>query len=420
MRIHKFGGASVKDAASFRNLAAIVAGLPKDEPYVLVVSAMGKTTNALEEIFRLAYARQDYTKQLQLLTDYHFSTATELFVSPEHPVFRALQLLLDDLKEKLARFRTADFDCEYDQIIPFGELLSSTLLHYWLQFSGIENNLLDCRTCIRTDLNWREATVDWAETEELIRQQPHFAKNNHTPVVTQGFIGGTTTGLTSTLGREGSDYTAAIFAFCLNAASMTIWKDVPGLLNADPKLFKKTVKYEELSFQETIEMAYYGASVIHPKTIQPLSQKKIPLYVKSFANPEAAGTIIHDCRHEKIAPAIIVKQNQTLVSVEVKNLSFVTEHNLCDIFTLVSRVRLKLNVMQNSAVSFSFCFDYDEARFKTLMEELSAQYHVYYNHGLTLYTIKNYDEPTITRTLPEAEILLEQRTRTTFQAVCKL
>ena len=419
MKVFKFGGASVKEAASFRNLLPILRDGQAEGGLLIVVSAMGKTTNALEEIFQLAFGRQPYAEPLLRLRTYHEEVAGELFPEAAHPAHARLEVLFEELNGSLTHFRTSDFDCEYDQVIPYGELLSSALLHFWLLEAGLPNFWLDCRPYLRTDDHWREANVDWEYTEQAIQQ--HVAPLlKEQLVVTQGFIGGTREGLTTTLGREGSDYTAAIFAYCLEAASMTIWKDVAGILNADPKLFPDTLKYEELSFQETIEMAYYGASVIHPKTIQPLARKRIPLYVKSFLDPAAPGTCIHDCRHERIAPAIILKQNQTLVSVSAKNLAFVTEQHLSAIFRHVSELRLKLNLMQNSAVSFSFCFDEAPGKFNKLVNLLRDQFHVHYNHGLVLFTVKNYDEDTLSKLIPEqSRLLLEQRTRTTYQAACR-
>jgi aspartate kinase len=418
MKVYKFGGASVKDAAGFRNVASILHQQNTNGQLLIVVSALGKTTNALEAIFQAAFSGQTFQGLLHDLAQGHQTIANDLFPDAGHPAHQALSQLFRELEVALSRFRTADFDCEYDQIVPFGELLSSTLLHFWLHEAGIFNHWLDCRTVFRTDANWREATIDWTITEPaVLAGLPEILQQKC--VVTQGFIGGTADGFTTTLGREGSDYSAAVFAYCLQADSMTIWKDVAGLLNADPKLFPNSIKYEELSFQETIEMAYYGASVIHPKTIQPLASRKIPLHVKSFLNPAASGTVIHECRHETLPPAFIVKQQQTLLSVSVRNLAFVSEQHLSQIFQHLSALRIKVNVMQNSAVSFSLCIDAAPAKFSKLVALLSDQFQVHYNHGLQLFTIKNCTDAALNEFLPNREILLEQRTRHTYQAVCR-
>jgi aspartate kinase len=271
---------------------------------------------------------------------------------------------------------------------------------------------------LRTDHTWREGRLDWPTTERNLRAAlPPLLQQG--PVVTQGFLGGTAGGQTTTLGREGSDYTAAILAYCLDAASVVIWKDVAGLLNADPKVFKDTVRYPEVSYQETIEMAYYGASVIHPKTIKPLAVRQIPLLVKSFLDPKAEGTKIHNCRHGLLAPAYIRKTGQCLLSFESKDLTFISEENLEVIFGALAQVRLKINLMQNSAISFSVCTDFSAYRLDKLLVLLREQFAIHYNTGLDLYTIKNYNAASIRRLTEDRQLLLEQRTRQTFQFVCR-
>ncbi|QNF34911.1 aspartate kinase [Adhaeribacter swui] len=419
MKVFKFGGASVKDAASVRNVGSIMQAQLVNGHYILVVvSAMGKTTNALEKVIEKAYQQQDFRPELNNLKAYHVNIAKDLF-STEHPVHASLQELFRQLEEYLAIIDpTTLFDFQYDQVVSYGELLASIILQHYLQDLALPTTWLDCRSIIRTDNLWREGRVDWGATQTKIQEvvKP-LLQNAH--VITQGFLGGTAEGLTTTLGREGSDYSAAIFAHSLAAESVTIWKDVAGLLNADPKLFPNTVLYEEISYQETVEMAYYGASVIHPKTIKPLATSHIPLLVKSFLNPEAPGTIIHDCRHEKIAPAYILKQNQCLISFQEKDYAFINENNLSHIFAALANFRFKINLMQNSAISFSICTDYDETRLQLFRQSLQEQFHIHYNTGLTLFTIKNYDEASVNFLTQNKTMLLEQRSRTTFQFVSK-
>ncbi|RFP66551.1 aspartate kinase [Hymenobacter lapidiphilus] len=414
LKIYKFGGASVKDAAALRNLGRIVTEHGRPSPLVIVVSAMGKTTNALEALLQLAHAGQPYATQLATLRDFHMGVATELQL-PADELLRELFTMLETQLATAATVATADFDRHYDQVVSCGELLSTRIVAAFL-----EARWLDCRPLIRTDETWREGRLDWAATEAALRAAlPLEGLAQGPPVVTQGFVGGTAGGLTTTLGREGSDFTAAILAYCLGAGSVTIWKDVAGLLNADPKIFADTVCYPEISYQETIEMAYYGASVIHPKTIKPLAVRSIPLLVKSFLDPAAEGTRIHDCRHGLLVPAFIRKADQCLISFESKGLDFISEENLEVIFGVLAQVRLKIRLMQNSAISFSVCTDFVPARLEQLLARLRDQFTIHYNTGLELYTIKNYDTPSLQRLTAGRELLLEQRTRQTFQFVCR-
>ncbi|MBT9394704.1 aspartate kinase [Hymenobacter sp. NST-14] len=409
LRIYKFGGASVKDAAAIGNLVRIVRQYGADQALLVVVSAMGKTTNALEALFQLAHAGQDYRAPLAELAEFHQGVAAGLELPAD-----LLTDLLTQLQDRLATLLPADFDKQYDQVVSFGELLATRIVA-----GALGARWLDCRALIRTDHTWREGRVDWPTTERQLRAALPAAVLAEGPVVTQGFLGGTASGATTTLGREGSDFTAAILAYCLGAQSVTIWKDVAGLLNADPKIFPDTVRYPEISYQETIEMAYYGASVIHPKTIKPLAVRGIPLLVKSFLDPEAEGTRIHDCRHELLVPAFIRKTEQCLISFEAKDLAFISEENLEVIFGALAQVRLKIRLMQNSAISFSVCTDFSAYRLERLLDLLREQFTIHYNTGLALYTIKNYDAASIQRLTAGRELLLEQRTRQTFQFVCR-
>lgn len=421
MKVFKFGGASVKDAGALRNLANIVSVQGGKQDLLLVVSAMGKTTNTLEQVYNLAASGQDYSVALDQSRAYHMAIVHELFPNREHPVYARIEHLFAQLQQQVQATKnqsTTAYDQNYDQIVSFGELLSSVIVHYFLREQGISNTWVDSRKYIQTDTTWREARVDWAWTERVIKRDlPSIVAQQL--VVTQGFLGGTNNGLTTTLGREGSDFSAAIFAYCLDAEGLYIWKDVAGLLNADPKRFANTVRYRELDYQETVEMAYYGASVIHPKTIKPLANKSIPLYVKSFLDPTAEGTKICDCRFEKLSPAYIVKDNQCLVSFSAKDFTFISEKNLGTIFNALSEMRLKINLMQNSAISFSICTDYFEERLQRLIDTLHDQFTIHYNTGLQLFTIKNYDNASIQEITKDKEVLLEQRTRTTFQVVCR-
>ena len=421
LQVYKFGGASVKDAAAVLNLRRIVEA--HLGPLVIVVSAMGKTTNALEEVFNLAYNGKEYAGALGRVEAFHRDAADSLatgagphMAADTNEGFRNA---FDALETQLATVSASkDYDEQYDQVVSYGELLASEFVAHVLNDLR-PTNWLDCRPLLRTDESWREARIDWKVTEEKLRSEvlPHFQQVQ--AIVTQGFVGGTADGRTTTLGREGSDYTAAILAYCLRAESVTIWKDVAGLLNADPKIFPDTVRYPEISYRETIEMAYYGASVIHPKTLKPLADRNIPLRVRSFLDPAAEGTLIHDCQHAALAPAFIRKTDQALLSFTSKDFSFISEENMAVIFGALAHAKLKINVMQNSAISFSVCVDYSERRVHQLLDLLREQFTLHYNTGLTLFTIKNYDAASIARLTAGKRLLLEQRTRHTFQFVCQ-
>ncbi|MBD2720882.1 aspartate kinase [Hymenobacter armeniacus] len=430
LQVYKFGGASVKDAAAILNLCRIVRDFGPQGPLVIVVSAMGKTTNALEEIYDLAYRGEDWNQQAARLAAYHENACEELAAlipSLNLPqLLKQLQHLVADLTEGLKFMHLVhlpeSYDSGYDQVVSYGErfstLLVSTALAQFLPDAAAQH--VPAQLIVNTDETWREGKIEWAATEAHTKQFVTKALADGARIlVTEGFIGGTADGRTTTLGREGSDYTAAILAYCLRAKSVTIWKDVAGLLNADPKIFPDTVRYPEISYRETIEMAYYGASVIHPKTLKPLADRGIPLYVKSFLDPAAEGTVIHDCQHPALAPAFIRKTDQCLLSFESKDFSFISEENLAVIFAALAQAKLKINVMQNSAISFSVCTDFSERRVHLLLDLLREQFKLHYNTGLTLFTIKNYDAASIQQLTAGRALLLEQRTRSTFQFVCK-
>ncbi|MGI4819689.1 MAG: aspartate kinase [Janthinobacterium lividum] len=423
LQVYKFGGASVKDAAAILNLCRIVRDFGPSGPLLIVVSAMGKTTNALEEIFNLAASEQDWDDAVQMLRQYHQQIIDIL--SQKLPTFDkvAVAAALDDQlrlldAELLRAGLEPDYEEHYDQIVSLGEQISVQIVIAALAgaLSKEAVHHLAAPLVLRTDASWREGKVNWLETSNLVQQAVNQAVAvGEKVIVTEGFIGGTADGRTTTLGREGSDYSAAIFAYCLNAASVTIWKDVPGLLNADPKIFPDTVLYPEISYQETIEMAFYGASVIHPKTLKPLADRHIPLRVKSFLDPGAPGTLIHDCQHPPLVPAFIRKGGQCLLSFESKDFAFISEENLEVIFGALAQARLKINLMQNSAISFSVCTDYNEMRVQRLLGLLQGQFRVQYNSELTLFTIKHYDAASVERLTNGRTLLLEQRTRSTFQ-----
>ncbi len=428
LQVYKFGGASVKDAAAILNLCRIVRDFGPQGPLVVVVSAMGKTTNALEEIYDLAYRGEDYSVQLAALEASHRHTVTELTrqqLAPETDIEVELvevDEILAELSKALANIdSTWSYDQGYDQIMCYGERLSVAIVSGALanEFSWDKVRERAAGGLIKTNENWREGQVDWPLTTVSVQAMAkHLFGLGIAIIVTEGFIGGTDTNFYTTLGREGSDYTAAILAYCLRAESVTIWKDVAGLLNADPKIFPDTVRYPEISYRETIEMAYYGASVIHPKTLKPLAERGIPLRVKSFVDPAAEGTLIHDCQHPALAPAFIRKTDQCLLSFASKDFSFISEENMAVIFAALARAKLKINVMQNSAISFSVCVDFSERRVQQLLGLLREQFTLHYNTGLLLFTIKNYDAASIAQLTEGKRLLLEQRTRSTFQFVC--
>ena len=428
LEVYKFGGASVKDAAAILNLCRIVRDFGPRGPLVVVVSAMGKTTNALEEIYDLAYTEQDYENRTQALRDYHSIILSELNQRAEPDRGTTMQgSVIDDhfytLNQQLSRVDEGpDYDELYDQIVSLGENISARIVTSILARTvGVGSvAYLSAKDLLRTNESWREGRINWADTERLVQQAVAKAlERGARVIVTEGFVGGTADGRTTTLGREGSDYTAAILAYCLRAEAVTIWKDVAGLLNADPKIFPDTVRYPEISYRETIEMAYYGASVIHPKTLKPLADRNIPLRVKSFLDPAATGTLIHDCQHPALAPAFIRKTDQCLLSFASKDFSFISEENLAVIFAALAQAKLKINVMQNSAISFSVCVDFSQRRVHQLLDLLREQFVLHYNTGLMLFTIKNYTAASIAQLTEGKRLLLEQRTRGTFQFVCQ-
>lgn len=411
MKVFKFGGASLKTSAAIRNMAAIIKA-NTGESLVVVVSAMGKTTNALENILSLYRQNQPFQTAFENLRTYHLNIASDLF--PNGSLTSELNELFDDVMRLLI---PGPEDQVYDQVVSFGEIASSFIVSHFLQQAGVPCGLKDARKYVVTDDCFREARVDWEKTRR--NMQALLPELNKNIVLTQGFIGSAPSGLTTTLGREGSDYTAAIFASCLDADSVTIWKDVPGVMSADPKRIPDAIVFDELPYKEAAEMTYFGASVIHPKTIKPLAVKGIPLYVKSFDQPELPGTKIHECHINQLPPLIVFKENQCLVSCRVTDYTFINEQQLSLIFHALSETGIKINVMQNSAISLSFCIDYRENKLIALIEILRHHFDVYYNTNLTLITVKNYDEATFETYRKKPNLLLEQSSRSTLQVLVK-
>ena len=410
MKVFKFGGASISDSNAIRNMVDIIQN--HQGGLLIVVSAMGKGTNALEEILGLEQQDQDYQQAVDRYLQYHTKICEKLLGSSDQDVFQKLTSLSDQLCENLAK----EYDNEgqkYDQVISFGELFSTTVVHAFLEKSGLVCAHLDSRELIVTDSTFKEGRILWDRTKESILD--HIDLNFEGCYLAQGFIGADQDGNTLTLGREGSDFTAAIFASCLDAESVTIWKDVPGILNADPDMWEETIKYDDLSYGEAAEMTYYGAKVIHPKTIRPLAVKKIPLLVKSFFDPTAEGTRIHDIQHDVLAPAIIFKKNQCLISFQARDLTYINENQISLIIQLIENFNIKVNMMQCSAISFSVCVDSPDQKLKSLINDLHEEFDIHYNDHLELITIKNYDPELINEIKAGKNILLEQKTRKNCQ-----
>ncbi len=421
MKVFKFGGASVKDSDAVKNVAKILS-LYEGDKLIVVVSAMGKTTNKLEEVVD-ALKQKDKKKFFHLINDlkvFHNDLLGNLFQEKHFTLYNTIESIFEHLEQKFDLPFSENYSYEYDQIVSLGEVISSHIVASFLSENGFLVKWTDARNLIRTDNTYQEGNVDWSKTEELVKTKliPDFQEADI--LFTQGFIGHTPEGFTTTLGREGSDFSAGIFAYCSNAESVTIWKDVPGMLNADPKYFENTVKLDQISFKEAIELAYYGASVIHPKTIKPLQNKEIPLFVKSFLEPKKEGTIIQSStKQDHLIPSFIVKKNQVLISFTPKDFSFIVEENLSEIFRLLSEAQAKINIMQNSAVSFSILLDEKKTDLSKILNLFQGGYHARYNQGLELVTIRHYNQETIDHISKDKEILLQQRTRQTARFVMK-
>jgi aspartate kinase len=419
MKVFKFGGASVKDAQAVRNVATILKGF-LHEPLVVVLSAMDKMTNAFEKLAKYSYEGQKelFDNQFILIRLFHSDILNELFADPNHQACDRIDALFSEIEKLATTHRKSTFDEWYDTLVPYGELLSTSIVSSFLADAGFRHSLLDARKVVRTNSTYRDARILWPETSAQIRQLVEEVLKKNDFVLTQGFIGSNADGKSTTLGREGSDFSAAIFAFVLDAAEVVIWKDVPGLLNADPKFFTDTVKIDRLSYSDAIELAYYGAKIIHPKTIKPLQNKNIPLIIRSFAEPGLPGSVIQDSRKKyELIPSYIFKFNQTLISITPRDFSFINEENLFEIFGIFSQYRVRINLMQNSAISFSVCIDGGRIEFTSLIEELQQKFRVKYNQNLELITIRNYDQACIDRVVNKRSVLLEQRSRSTVQVL---
>ena len=414
MQIFKFGGASVKDAAGVRNVAKILEKVGYAHS-LIVISAMGKTTNALEVVVNNYFkAPAQLPESLQTIKDFHYQIIRELFSDENHPVYWKVDGLFAELSSFLERNKSPKHSFVYDQVIGFGELLSTTIISQYLNDNGIKNNWIDVRNLIKTDSNYRDAGIDWEETQTNISNNINKSLLN----ITQGFLGSDANFFTTTLGREGSDYTAAIFAYCLNAKSVTIWKDVPGVLNADPRYFQHTQLLRKIPYQEAIELAFYGASVIHPKTLQPLQQKEIPLYVRSFVNPTEEGSAVCNVATlEPKVPCFILKKDQILLSLSSRDFSFIMEEGISYIFKSLHKAQMKVSVIQNSAISFSVCVENKFDTLPELLEKLEERFKVSVTEGVTLYTIRHATEAAIAEVAAGKNVLLKQVSSDTVQMI---
>ncbi len=416
MRVFKFGGASVKDAASIKNVKTVLE-TTGFENLVVVVSAMGKMTNALEKVVTTYLQKSpELDAALSEVIDYHYKILQELFPEKGQAVYNEVHLMFEELKHFLDHNKSTNHAYVYDQVVCYGELVSTKIVSFYLEAHHFTNNWLDSRECIKTDNNYRDAGVNWELTQARIKEKV----NPKTLTLTQGFLGSNDNNFTTTLGREGSDYTAAIFAYCLGAESVTIWKDVPGVLNADPREFKHTTLLEQISYREAIEMAFYGASVIHPKTLQPLQRKEIPLFVKSFLNPSQTGTSV--AKGKDLIPSIscyIVKKEQVLISLSSLDFSFMVEDNIGEVFKLLHKYKMKVNMIQNSAISFTVVVDNKYHKLEELLTRLRSNFKVRYNENVTLYTIRHFKEKEVEKMESGLEVLLKQQSRDTMQLVVR-
>tara|TARA_B100000945_G_scaffold303770_1_gene288668 strand:- start:1008 stop:2258 length:1251 start_codon:yes stop_codon:yes gene_type:complete len=412
--VFKFGGASIKDVKSIINVGEILKSYSHDN-LVIVFSAMDKVTNMLERVVDSYFQKKaDSFMLLQQVKDFHFAILKDLFI-PKHSIFDDVNNLFVEIEWILEEDPNENYAYVYDQIVSIGEFLATKIMSLYLQKIGFKNSLLDARDIIKTDNSYRNAKVNWDTTSFCIKNE---IKDQH--YVTQGFIGCTSENFTTTLGREGSDFTAAILALCLQAKEVVIWKDVPGMMNADPKYFQNAQLLEEISFDEAIELAYFGAKIIHPKTIQPLKKNQIPLFIKSFLDPKSKGSQITEVvKNSHKIPSIIVKKNQILISISDTSLSFIVETHISQIFSLLAKYNVSVNMMQNSAISFSICVDDDKYKIPALIAALQNDFQLYYNKNLSLYTVRHYVEDSVIDFLKEKEVILEQKSRNTFQLVVK-
>ncbi|MBF7091217.1 aspartate kinase [Flavobacterium sp. ALJ2] len=416
MRVFKFGGASVKDAEGIKNVYDVLQKVGYED-VLLVVSAMGKTTNALEVVIKNYFEKSsELNASVQEVKKYHNQILLDLFENEKHEVFAAVNAFFSELEYFLVHNKSPNYNFVYDQIVSFGELISTTILSHFMNFMGVQTQWIDVRNFIKTNATYRDAEVDWELTQKNISKNVKRNMLN----ITQGFLGADENNFTTTLGREGSDYTAAIFAYCLNAESVTIWKDVPGVMNADPRYFENASLLNQISYREAIELAFYGATVIHPKTLQPLQKKEIPLYVKSFINPLLKGTSVSKgVDLEPYLPCFIVKRNQLLISLSSIDFSFIMEENISEIFALFHEFKIKVNLIQNSAISFSVCVEDKFENFNDMNAILSKKFKVDFSENVTLYTIRHFDDKAAEAVEKNKVVLLKQVSRETMQVVTK-
>lgn len=410
MKIFKFGGASVKDADSVKNVLRVLS-IQGFERCLIVVSAMGKTTNALERVVEFYFNKSDYQQEIAKIKEEHIQIAKGLF-DENHHVFSEIKLFFDDIESFLRRNKSPNYNFVYDQVVTCGEMISSKILSVYLSDNEVSNQWLDARDFIKTDTNYREGVVNWEDTEKNISQLDK-AKT----YVTQGFIGSDENNFTVSLGREGSDYSAAIFAYCLDAKDMTIWKDVPGVMTGDPRKFENVELLSNISYEEAIEMAYYGASVIHPKTLQPLKQKSIPFFVKSFINPEKAGTKIGISTENQLLESYILKENQVLMRISTRDFSFIAEDHISFIFRELAKRNIKVSLMQNSAISLALCLEDKFNNVDELEAELEQDFNTEIVKNVSLFTIRNARLENLDKLYEGKNVLLEQITKTTVQMI---
>lgn len=417
MLVFKFGGASVKNSESVKNLANILRKY--DDRIVVVVSAMGKTTNALEKLTESYFHGRLETllKDFDNLKAFHYYIMKDLFDDEDQDVYSKVKSIFGEMSRKFEEKPTLNYDFDYDQIVSKGELLSTTIVECYLKKEGFRSEWMDIRDSLKTSNKFREGKVDWELTVQRLKE--NFVFNHNDILVTQGFLGSTINNMTTTLGREGSDYSAAIIAYALAAEKVIIWKDVPGVLNADPKWFDDTVLLEKISYKDAIELAFYGTSVIHPKTIQPLKKKEIPLHVKSFLEPDLPGTIVSNQDYDRLIPSFIFKMDQVLISIAARDLSFITEDYLEIILGVFARHGLNINLMQNSATSFQLVVNNDRNRIERIVNDLQDRFFVNWENGLELATIRYFDQETIERVTVRKEIILEQHNKTTTQMLMR-
>ena len=413
MKVFKFGGASIKDVSSIKNILKIISSY-NDEKLVIVVSAMGKTTNALEIVVHNYFSNKTELQSSILdVFNFHSEIMMALFKKND-PVFFEISKSFEKLKSFIKSNKSPNYSFVYDQIVSVGELLSSIIIHHFLLNHNINCSLIDARKCIKTDSKYRGGKVQWDTTNKKVKEFITDSNIN----ITQGFIGSDKNNFTVTLGREGSDYSAAIFAYVLNAESLSIWKDVPGLLNADPKFFSKTKLLNQISYSESIELAFYGASIIHPKTLQPLQKKEIPLHVKSFKNPQSNGTIISkDIDIEPLVPCYIFKENLILIKLSSLDFSFMVEDNISDIFKELHDFKMKVDVIQNSAISFSVCFFDKYNNIDELVKNLEGKFKIEMYKNVSLFTIRHFNEKSIKKVSNNRKLVLEQRTEKTVRLI---